>query len=131
MTWLGGMVLFVVAVLPWIRTQGEPVRARFLESFAKRFRAVSWTCYGLLIVTGLVNLWMRGVRPAHFLQPEWRSASFGRILTLKLVLFVVAVFVTTLHEHLRSPWQARWLGRLSLLLGLAIVGLAIVLVRGL
>ncbi len=131
MIWIGGMVLFVVAVMPWARSLDEPDRRAFLGAFGRRFRGVAWTCYGVLAVTGTVNLWMRGVRPSSFLQPDWRSSSFGRIVIVKLSLFVLAVLVTTLHEHVVARWQARWLGRLSLLIGLAIVIAAVVLVRGL
>lgn len=130
MTWIGGMVFFVVAVMPWARRLDEQNRRAFLGAFGRRFRAVAWTCYGVLALTGLFNLWIRGVRPSDILQSDWRSSLFGQVVIVKLVLFLLAVLVTTLHEHVVARWQARWLGRLSLALGVAIVVVAVILVRG-
>jgi putative copper export protein len=129
MTWVGGMVLFVVAMMPWVRRLDPQHRASFLSAFGKRFRIVAWTCYGVLASTGAFNLWVRGIRASDFLSPEWRSSTFGSILILKIALFLLAVAVTTLHESEAVRRQAKWLGRLSLVLGLIIVALAVVLVR--
>jgi uncharacterized membrane protein YcjF (UPF0283 family) len=74
---------------------------------------------------------MRGVHASDFLRPEWRSSTFGGIITLKVTLFFLAVLVTTLHEFEALHRQAKWLGRMSLAIGLIIVALAVVLVRGL
>ena len=66
MTWVGGMVIFVVAVMPWVRRLDGQNRQVFLGAFGRRFRAVAWTCYGVLALTGTVNLWMRGVLRSTF-----------------------------------------------------------------
>lgn len=131
MTWIGGMVILVAAVMPWVRGLDEPNRKAFLDAFGRRFRAVAWTCYGVLAITGTLNLWMRGVRPSDLLRSDWRASLFGQVVIVKLSLFLLVVLVTTVHEHIVARWQARWLGRLSLAIGLAIVAVAIVLVRGL
>ena len=130
MIWMGGMVFFVVAVMPWARRLSEPDRRAFLGAFGRRFRDVAWTCYGVLAITGLFNLWIRGVRPSDVLHAGWRSSLFGQVVVVKLVLFLLAVLATSAHKHVVARWQARWLGRLSLALGVAIVAVAVVLVRG-
>jgi uncharacterized membrane protein len=129
MTWVGGMVIFVVAVMPYFRTQHDSVRAAFLEWFGRRFRAVSWTCLAVLGATGAFNLWMRGIRLDDFLRPEWRATTFGHLVLMKLGLVAVAVTISGLHERTVMRAQARWLGRSLLLLGLAIVAIAVGLVR--
>lgn len=131
MTWVGGMVVFVAAVMPFFRRQDEAVRAAFLKEFGRRFRAVSWICFAILATTGAFNLWMRGVQVSDFLRPEWRSSSFGHLVLLKLGLVLLAVVMSGLHERAAARWQARWLGRLTLVVGLAIVAVAVVLVRAL
>jgi uncharacterized membrane protein len=131
MTWTGGMVAFVVLVMPYFRGQPEPARQAFLEWFGPRFERVSWICLGILAATGTFNLWARGVQPTDFLRAEWRATAFGQLLQWKLVLVAVVVILSATHAKTGSNTQARWLGRVLLLCGLAIVALAVSLVRAL
>jgi putative copper export protein len=129
MTWLGGMVVFVAAVMPWFRREPVQVRAAFLQWFGRRFRLISWICFAVLAATGTVNLSMRGVRLDDLLRPEWRGTGFGRLVIVKLGLVAVAAAVTVIHERPTSHAAARWLGRALLLIGVTIVGVAVMLVR--
>ena len=36
MTWIGGMVIFVAAVMPWVRCLDEPSRKAFLDAFGRQ-----------------------------------------------------------------------------------------------
>ena len=130
MTWVGGMLTFVAAAMPWARRQGEEQKTAFLHEFGRRFRLITWTAFAILTLTGTFNLWVRGMRASHLFGSEWWGTSFGQLLGLKLLLFVIAMAVLVAHERDMNPVRARWLGRLSLLLGLAIVAIAIRLVRG-
>lgn len=129
MTWVGGMMVFVSALLPFYRTQSATVKAAFLADFGHRFRTLTWICLVFLVLTGSINLWARGVRVADFLRPEWRGSAFGYLVVLKLALVVAAVTISALHERAVTPFRARWLGRLTLLVALAIVWIAVLLVR--
>ena len=129
MTWVGGMVIFVAAVMPYFRNQDDKAREAFLQWFGARFRTLSWGCFAILAVTGLFNLWMRGVRIEDFLRAEWRGTAFGHLVLVKLALVVLAVATAALHERPATRRQARWLGRSLLLFGLAIVAVAVMLVR--
>jgi uncharacterized membrane protein len=129
MTWIGGMVALVVAVLPFFRARDEALRAAFFREFGARFGKVTWICFGVLAITGTFNLWMRGVRLEDVFRPEWRQSAFGQVVLIKLGLVAVAVIVSALHERATTTLYARWLGRLTLVIGLAIVGAAIMLVR--
>lgn len=131
MTWLGGMVAFVVLVMPYFRGQPEAARADFLNWFGPRFEAVSWICLAILVATGTFNLWARGVQPSDFLRPEWRATAFGRLLQWKLALVALMVVLSAIHARSGSKAQARWLGRALLVFGLAIVAIAVSLVRAL
>ena len=131
MTWVGGMVIFVAAVMPLLRRQDPAVRSAAIAWFGRRFRAVSWVCLGILAVTGLFNLWVRGVRLDDVWRPEWRATTFGQLILAKLALVALAAAISVAHERLATPALARWLGRSLLILGLAIVGLAVMLVRAL
>jgi putative copper resistance protein D len=129
MTWVGGMVTFVVAVMPYLRRQDPAVSKAFIAWFGPRFRVLSWTCFAVLAVTGVVNLWMRGVRLDDVLRSEWRGTTFGHLLLVKLVLVAVVLAASAAHERFQSPVLARWMGRSLLLLGVAIVAMAVMLVR--
>jgi putative copper resistance protein D len=129
MTWTGGMVAFVVLVMPFFRGRPEAERARFLDWFGPRFETVSWICLAVLVLTGAFNLWSRGVQPSDFLRPEWRATTFGQALMWKLGLVVLVTVLSATHARTHSKGQARWLGRSLLFIGLAIVALAVMLVR--
>ena len=129
MTWVGGMVIFVAAVMPYFRNQDDKAREAFLQWFGARFRTLSRRCFAILAVTGFLNLWMRGVRIEDFLRAEWRGTAFGHLVLVKLALVVLAVATAALHERPATRRQARWLGRSLLLFGLAIVAVAVMLVR--
>ena len=130
MTWVGGMVVFVVAVMPYFRGRPEAERSAFLEWFGPRFRTTSWVCFAVLTVTGTVNLWARGVGFDDLLRSEWWTTGFGRTFAAKLVLVAIALAISVSHER-TSPARARLLGRALLLVALAIVGAAVSLVRAL
>lgn len=129
MTWIGGMAAFVVLVMPFFRGRPEAERAQFLDWFGPRFETVSWICLVILMVTGTFNLWSRGVQPSDVLRPEWRATAFGTALLWKLALVVLVTVLSATHARMRSRVQARWLGRSLLVIGLAIVALAVTLVR--
>jgi putative copper export protein len=131
MTWIGGMVVFVAAVMPYFRQRPEEERARFLDWFGARFRVVSWWCFGILIATGTFNLAVRGVRPGDILRSEWRASTFGSLALFKLALVAMAIAASAAHERIITKRWARWMGRALLLIGLAIVAVAVMLVRAL
>ena len=129
MTWAGSMVAFVVLVMPYFRRQPEPARADFLDWFGPRFERVSWICLAILAVTGTFNLWSRGVQPSDFFRPEWRATSVGQLLQWKLALVAIVTVLSAAHARTGTKAQARWLGRLLLVFGVAIIAVAVMLVR--
>ena len=129
MTWAGSMTAFVILVMPYFRRQSEAARAAFLDWFGPRFERVSWMCFAILAFTGTFNLWARGVQPSDLLRPEFHATSFGRLLILKLSLVGVVIALSTWHAHPASRGRARLLGRLLLVFGLAIIAVAVAMVR--
>jgi uncharacterized membrane protein len=130
MTWIGGMVVFVVAVMPYFRVRPGAEKSAFLDWFGPRFRATAWVCFAVLAVTGTFNLWARGVRINDLVRSEWWSTGFGRAFGVKLLLVLIAMAITVSHER-TTPARARLLGRALVVVGVAIVGAAIALVRAL
>lgn len=148
-TWVGGMLFLMLVVVPWLRSGGRSQAVVFLRETGERFRSVGWACFGVLVVTGTFNLWVRGVRLADFGRAEWRSSPFGRAVLWKLAVFVVILGVSAVHDFAVGPGATRaisedpgsahaealrrrasLLGRANALLALTIVALAVILVRG-
>jgi putative copper resistance protein D len=147
--WVGGMLFLTLVVVPWLRGPGRVVGFGFLRDSGRRFRTIGWTCFAILLVTGSFNLWMRGVRFSSFADTAWLGSAFGKTVLSKLGFFVVVLGLSALHDFVmgprataaierdpRSPAAARlrrsasWFGRLNLLLGLALMLLGVMIVRG-
>jgi len=148
--WIGGMVFLAAALLPVLRQPPyRGVALPLLHATSMRFRWLGWGALGTLIVTGVANLLYRGQG-----WDQWRTGAlwhewFGRVLALKLVLIAIIVAVSAVHDlwigprvtlggatglspaHLqRLRRRAAWVGRVVLLLSLAVVVLGVMLVRG-
>lgn len=147
--WVGGMLFLVLVVAPWLRSGGRAHAVVVLREAGRRFRLVGWVCFAILLVTGAHALWMRGVRLTSLIDTAWLGSSFGLLVLLKLGLFAVIVAVSGFHDFLlgprataaiehdaRSPAaismrrRAAWVGRFNAVLGLVIVLVAVMLVRG-
>ncbi|HEY6722455.1 MAG TPA: DUF4149 domain-containing protein [Polyangiaceae bacterium] len=147
--WIGGMLFLVLVVVPWLRRGGRTDAAIFLRETGERFRNVGWICFGLLLITGTFNLWVRGVRLSDFGRAEWLESSFGKTVLVKLGAFLVVLVVSALHDFVVGPRatkaiaadarstdarqqrrRASMLGRINVVLAIVLVAAGVVLVRG-
>jgi copper resistance protein D len=145
--WVGGMLFLALIVVPATRELPPAERRSLFEQLGHRFRVVGWVCVALLVVTGIGNLSFHGIGWDTFVSGDILTTTFGRLLTAKLLLIVLMVIVTAIHDFYLGPASARAAGdvaqtanlrrasgtlaRLSTVLALAIVALAVLLVRGL
>ena len=88
--WLGGLVLLAGVVLR-ARTSTE------LRSASLRFSRVALWCVGALLVTGAFQTW----RVVGGLE-AFRDAEYGRILTVKLVVFAVMLVVASFSREITA-----------------------------
>ncbi|MBP6832693.1 MAG: CopD family protein [Deltaproteobacteria bacterium] len=149
MAWIGGMFFLVLVVVPWLRAGNRANAGAFLRETGQRFRSVGWSCFAILTVTGTFNLYARGVRLGDFVRPEWLASPFGRSVLYKLGLFALVLVVSAVHDFSVGPRasvaiqrdpgspeaerlrrQASLMGRGNVLLALALVAVAVTLVRG-
>ena len=143
-TWFGAMVFFAAGLVPVLRAGDEEKRRRLIDATGRRLRAVVWPLFGLLILTGTLQLWLRGYRWPDVLGPMWEGAA-GHALAWKLGLFAVVLILGAIHDFVIGPNAVRpggdaraaqrrrvasWAGRLTLLLAAAILAAAVVFVRG-
>ena len=150
-SWIGAMIFFAVAVVPVIRRpEYRSVFAELVRDVGARFRVLGWVSLLVLIATGICNLELLGFGVAQLSTAAFWCAGFGRTLAYKLVAVVLVVLATAAHDvligaramrrlaqdptslsALRARRVASWLGRMTLLLSLAVLLLAVWLVRGL
>ncbi len=59
-TWVGGMLFIALVFVPVTRRPPDPaLRGRLVREAGRRFRSVGWIALGLLVLSGLANLWDR------------------------------------------------------------------------
>ncbi len=149
--WVGSMIFFAAVVVPTLRRPDLRASApALIRSMGGRFRALGWVSLLVLIVTGVLQLAIRGIGLSDFMKPEFHQAPFGRALDYKLGLVALVLLVSVAHDVLsgqravevmeRDPGSARakrtrliasWIGRVTMLLSLAVLFFAVALVRGL
>lgn len=142
--WIGGMMFLSLVLAPLVRSRkAAPEFMALFRSAALRFRVVVWAAMAVLLTTGPMLLMQRG---SDITNP----ATWPGIVTVKLVLVSLLLFLTFLHDLLLGPRvsrvsaipesqrtsgeqmvlkTARWLPRVSLLLALGVVIAAAVLAR--
>lgn len=150
MTWVGGMAFLVLVMVPLLKSPEHKERAAALvQRSMVKFRAVGWGCLGTLVLTGSFNMWFRGLRWASFFDGTFAQNPIARALGYKLLLVALVLVLSAVHDFSIGPtaaklWQeapdspqalklrklAGTFGRVNALLALAIVFLAVALVRG-
>lgn len=148
--WIGGMAALGLLLVPLLRQERfEEVATPLLYQSALRFRWIGWGALGVLIVTGLYNVRAQGIPWSAWLELGFWTTAWGQALGGKLILVVVTLAVSAVHDFHFGPkavrlmeaapespeaermrWWSSWLGRLTLLLSLAILWFAILLPRG-
>ena len=150
--WIGGMVFVALVLVPVLRRESPELRAALLDTAGRRFRTVGWVALGVLLVTGVWNLRNRGMPWDTIISAEVFAGRFGRILLVKLLLVLATLALSAVHDWVLGPAATRraqqsspatqeraarlrrgasWVARLNALVALAIVFLAVALVRGL
>ncbi len=149
MIWVGGMVFLVFVLVPVLRGSATPQEAaRFVKATGQRFRSVGWLALCVLVATGFTNLFFRGISHRDLASGGFWTSTWGHILSVKLLLVAIVLILSLVHdfsvgprasealrvnpaapEALKLRKAATWMGRLNLLLGLAIVALGVILAR--
>lgn len=129
-TWIGGMLFIALVLVPVTRRlEDRGLRTRLVHEAGLRFRTVGWIALGVLVGTGLVNLWMH---PVLLQSPR---------LHWKLGLVVLTLILSAFHDFVLGPRaglagadpsarvRASWIARINVLLVLVIVALGLSLLR--
>ena len=149
MLWLGGLLFLGVVGAPVLRGVEPPeLRQRLFRELGTRFRLVGWIAIAVLVVTGIGNLYFRGLlvwSGGLGALAFWRTG-YGHVLATKLVAVAAMIVVSALHDFVLGPRavrsamageadsgrtrrQAVLLARVNALLGVIIVIVAVRLAR--
>jgi len=137
--WIGGMLFLPLVLLPGIKD--SPERVALLYRTGLRFRTFGLIALGLLLVTGLLQIHLRGI---PFSWAFWTSSAYGIKVGIKIGLFVLILAINSIHDLLlgkravteqtqsdeRFRKLARWTGRLVLVISLAMAYIGVLISRG-
>ena len=147
--WTGGMMFLSFALVPALRALPDrKAGIALIQSTGRRFKIIGWIALAILILTGIGNLWARGLFPALHSPDFWRFG-YGHILGIKLALVGITLLISGLHDFAVGPRAievmrknpdapatkklrllASWMGRANFLLALAIILCGVLLIRG-
>lgn len=148
--WLGGMLFLALVIVPVLRMPEHSAGAAALvQASGLRFRAVGWVCLAVIVGTGVFNLNHRGYDWSYVWNGLLWKGPQGRALAFKLGMVGGVLAMSVVHDWFLGPKAselliadpgsdaahrmrrtASWMGRLNVLLGLAIVAMAALFVRG-
>jgi hypothetical protein len=122
------MLFIALVAVPVARRLPDPaLRSRLIHDLGVRFRTVGWIALGVLVATGLGNLW---ARPYLLGAPRFQW---------KLGLVLLALALAVYHDVGVGPRAGRpgadptlrarasWVARLNVLVVLAVVALGLAL----
>jgi uncharacterized membrane protein len=146
--WLGGMFFLGVVGAPVLRSVDPPaLRAELFRKLGEGFRKAGWIAIAVLIITGVINLQLRGMLQTALLTSSafWRTA-VGQALLGKLLAVAAMITISAVHDFAHGPRasraapgspaalrlrrQAALIARTNGLIGIALVYFAVRLARG-
>lgn len=104
-----------------------------------KFRFYGHIVLGVLLATGIANIYLRGV---HLSFDFFLESRYGHLVIAKIILFLSIIAISLWHDaHARKrllseeanrkfKMVARWSGRLLLLISLTMAYIGVVLSRG-
>jgi putative copper resistance protein D len=95
--WIGGLVSLVLLLAALGKLPPSP-RAPLAQDAAQRFSALGMASVAILVLSGIVNAWILVGSFRGLLVTE-----YGRILILKLVLFVVMLAFAAINRFCLTP----------------------------
>ena len=144
--WVGSMLFFSIVIVPTMRrppTKDDVMP--FVRALGMRYRSFGWTALAILVVTGIGNLYFRGIPLSLLAMSEFWAAGLGRTLAYKLAFIALVLAATATHdawmrkaivngrpapEADRYRRRASWIGRSTLVFSLVVLFFAVALVRG-
>jgi len=112
--WVGGQ-LTLAGLVPGLR-RVSPDAPRIV---ARRFNAIAWVAFAVLVATGLWNI--------AVIEPEWSSA-YGTTLIVKIVVVAISGIAAAIHAGAHTKTMLAVFGALSGVAALGALFLGVLLV---
>ena len=127
----------ILVLLPAIKN--HPDRRNLLMQTGLKFRFFGYIVLALLLVTGISNMFLRGV------DVSWKflfESRYGHLVITKIILFLSMLTVSLVHDvqakkRLSNDEEikkfkiiAQWSGRILLIISLVMAFIGVVLSRG-
>ncbi len=101
--WVGPQFFMFLAAVPAVRTiEDRRLRAGVMRIIVTRFGWMAWAALGVIVLTGISNIFQRAEDFDHLLDFEYRWVNF---FSLKMVLVGVMVLLTGVHTFIVGPRQ--------------------------
>jgi len=137
--WIGGMLFLPLVLLPGIKN--NPDRKNLLMATGLKFRFYGYIVLAMMFITGLLNIYLRGIK---FSWNFFFESHYGSLVSLKILLFVIMIIFSLFHDlifgkkviedqmqdSLNLKLIARWTGRVLLLISLILAYIGVVISRG-
>ncbi len=145
MIWVGGVLFIGLIAVPATRRLSPVLRRQLMIDLGNRFRTLGWIALGLLLLSGSYIAYFWGARWDNLVDLSFFQAKHTAMLGKKLILVALMLAVSGVHDWYLGPLAAReghspeaaeryrkyasWLGRVTAMLVLGIVVLAIFVAR--
>ncbi|HSG31752.1 MAG TPA: CopD family protein [Thermodesulfobacteriota bacterium] len=104
------MLFIALVVIPALRNfQPQEKRTEVISATATRFRKIGWIAIIILAITGLINVINRGITHEMIASGSLLSTHFGKVLAIKLILFVIMILLSLSHDFILGPRHLRLL----------------------
>lgn len=132
------MLFLPLVLLPGIKN--HPDRKNLLLATGLKFRFYGYIMLFVLLITGLLNIYFRGI-PFSF--KFFTESRWGSLVSLKIILFLSMIMIMVFHDQFvgRKAMEqmgnnkqlkliASWTGRVLLLISLVMAYIGVLLSRG-
>ena len=137
--WIGGMLFLPLVLLPGIKD--HPDRKKLLLATGLKFRFYGYIVLATMLVTGLLNIYFKGV---GFSRQFFFESKYGSLVSLKILLFITMIILSIFHDLVFGKKAieeqmaddpalkliAKWTGRLLFLISIVMDYIGVVLSRG-
>jgi putative copper export protein len=133
--WIGGMLFLSLIIVPFLLALKTPQeRSAVYRKIGPKYRTLAWIAIIILLITGPLNLYLLGTNPMQIFDPAFLATDYGKALLIKIILVVVLVVSSLLHDFWVGPkartsdkfrTYAKIFGRTNLILAILIVLFAV------
>ena len=103
--WLGPQFFMFLVTMPALRAIDDAeTRVRVLRIIIYRFGWLAWAALGVIILSGISNLFQEANDFGHIWDPDYR---YFQVFSTKMLVVGVAVLLTAVHTFIVGPRQLR------------------------